>query len=97
MSSSEFKAVGLATVKGIGRGSKALGKAGYKTYKKNEAKRQGKEYVEPASDGDGKSTKSSTSTTNNTESVHEPYTFKPLPSKETLQSYQPPPRRNVGA
>lgn len=60
MSSDQFKAVGIATVKGIGRGSKALGKAGYKTYKKNEAKRQGKEYVEPASDNDGKSTTTGT-------------------------------------
>lgn len=36
-----FKLAGIASAKAIGSGTKALGKAGYKTYKNNEAKRKG--------------------------------------------------------
>lgn len=36
-----FKSAGVATVKAVGSGGKALGKAGYRTYKNSEAKRKG--------------------------------------------------------
>ncbi|KAI5962719.1 hypothetical protein KGF57_001453 [Candida theae] len=100
MSSDQFKAVGIATAKGIGRGTKALGKAGYTAYKKNDAKRKGVEYVEPPSKGDRSSSTSTSAaaTVTNAEIEHpSPYVFKPLPTKEALSSYQQPPKRNVGA
>lgn len=36
-----FKAAGIATAKGIGKGGAALGRAGVRTYKQHEAKRNG--------------------------------------------------------
>lgn len=45
----KFKSVGISTVKGIGKGTAAVGKAGYRTYKKSEARRNGTEYIEPSS------------------------------------------------
>ncbi|CCE82854.1 Piso0_002605 [Millerozyma farinosa CBS 7064] len=45
----KFKTVGISTVKGIGKGTAAVGKAGYRTYKKSEARSNGTEYVEPSS------------------------------------------------
>ena len=35
-----FKSAGKSTFKGITSGTKAVGQAGYRTYKKNEAKRK---------------------------------------------------------
>ena len=42
-----FKSAGKSTFKGITSGTKAVGQAGYRTYKKNEAKRKGVEYHDP--------------------------------------------------
>ncbi|KAI5955335.1 hypothetical protein KGF54_001896 [Candida jiufengensis] len=90
MSSDQFKAVGIATIKGIGKGSKALGQAGYRTYKKSEAKRNGTEYVDPIKDKDNKEVNPEQQTESSS------YVARPLPTRESLQSFQPPPKRNVG-
>lgn len=42
-----FKSAGKATAVGIGRGTKFVAKSGYNSYKKSEAKRNGKEITEP--------------------------------------------------
>lgn len=79
-----FKSAGKSTFKGITSGTKAVGQAGYRTYKKNEAKRKGVEYHDPIKN------ESKSGETN------VPYNPSPLPSKDKLSSYQPPPKRNVG-
>ena len=78
-----IKSAGKSTVKGITSGTKAVGQAGYRTYKKNEAKRKGIEYHDPIE----KESKSG--------ETYAPYNPSPLPSKDKLNSYQPPPKRNV--
>lgn len=75
-----FKAAGRS----VANGTKAVGKAGVRTYKKNEAKRNGVEYNDPYPQ-ESKSGE-----------TYIPYQAKALPSKEKLLSYQPPPKRNVG-
>ena len=95
MSSDQFKAVGIATFKGIGKGAKKLGQAGHETYKKNKAERNGTTYVPPQKDD--KQLSLSQRPASLEPEPEQPYRFRPLPSKETLQSYQPPPKRNVGA
>ncbi|EMG47539.1 hypothetical protein G210_2091 [Candida maltosa Xu316] len=85
-----FKSAGKSTIRGISHGTKAVSKAGYRTYKKNEANRKGTEYNDPFpkdSKEGGEEEEEGTSAS---------YTAKPLPSKEQLQSYQAPPKRNVG-
>lgn len=47
-----FKKAGKATARGIGHGGKKLGQAGYTTYKKHEATKKGEVYVPPSSDSD---------------------------------------------
>ncbi|KAI5959425.1 uncharacterized protein KGF55_005403 [Candida pseudojiufengensis] len=91
MSSDQFKAVGIATIKGIGKGSKSLGQAGYRTYKKHEAKRNGTEYVDPIKKEDKLEKEGSPN-----DQEYTPYVAKPLPTKESLQAFAPPPKRNVG-
>ncbi|CUM65105.1 uncharacterized protein PRCAT00002731001 [Priceomyces carsonii] len=45
-----FKAAGVATVKGIGHGTKAISKAGYRTYKNSESRKKGIEPTEQEKD-----------------------------------------------
>ena len=70
-----FKSAGKSTFKGITSGTKAVGQAGYRTYKKNEAKRKGVEYHDPIKN------ESKSGETN------VPYNPSPLPSKDKLSSF----------
>jgi len=78
-----FKKAGVATAKGIGKGTKAVSKAGYSTYKKSEAKRNGTAY-----DDNG-----------TTDQEAQPYTGPPIAKvdKDQLKLLPAPPKRNVGA
>lgn len=77
-----FKSAGIATVKGIGSGGKALGKAGYGAYKKSEAKRKG--LPEPKNEED----KGDESRSNADLGI----SIAPVP-KEQLKSLPAPPKR----
>ena len=78
-----FKKAGVSTVKGIGKGTKAVSKAGYNTYKRSEAKRNGTAY-----DEDG-----------NTDQEAQSYSGPPIAKieKDQLKLLPAPPKRNVGA
>ncbi|KAK6465870.1 hypothetical protein DFJ63DRAFT_34478 [Scheffersomyces coipomensis] len=83
-----IKAAGLATAKGIGRGTKALGKGGYQMYKNRNGSSGG---TNPNPNGadqpDGE------------QQGGVPYNGPPLqkPTVEQLKTLPPPPQRNVGA
>ncbi|GEQ66786.1 hypothetical protein JCM33374_g449 [Metschnikowia sp. JCM 33374] len=76
-----FKSAGIATVKGLGTGTKAISKAGYNTYKKNDAARKG--LPPPGQNMNQPPPPSGPST--------------PLMDKDRLLSLPAPPRRNVPA
>lgn len=77
-----FKAVGKSAAIGLGRGAKAVGNAGYKTYKNNEAKRKGLPPPEFNDDG-------------TTRGSPPPMSSSAPLNKEQLNSMPPPPKRNV--
>ncbi|ODV69132.1 hypothetical protein HYPBUDRAFT_152304, partial [Hyphopichia burtonii NRRL Y-1933] len=84
-----IKNAGIATAKGIGSGSKAIGKAGVRTYKNHEAKRKG--LPPPTHESSGGSA-------DNDDSSERKSYSKPLPRNDNvdLGAYAPPPKRNVG-
>ncbi|KAJ8143879.1 hypothetical protein OY671_003012 [Metschnikowia pulcherrima] len=79
-----FKSAGIATVKGIGTGTKALSKAGYNTYKKHDAEKKG---LPPPVDNGEK--------VGSPPPVMPATPAAPIMEKEKLLSLPAPPRRNV--
>lgn len=84
----KFKSAGVATIKGIGHGSKAIGKEGYRLYKNNEAKRKGRVKKENGEVSDSESLSS-----------HDYSSPRPTSTysidKEELAKLQEPPKRTA--